>query len=331
MGRVPLDYQWIWDKYMGRSPYHSVKGAKIISTFSSGGFKSDTWGSWKQGMKGSVYFIPDFDDTEGYYKASEAWWGNWGPVLDGVSSWESAWPQIVGSDPSKPGDVSKDEKVLTSANGRDKGYMIGLSPLQYKNAFITFNDGPEAHYIGNLWPEAGTDDASSSYANMDQWSHDGWRPLVKSFNEAFASGAPASEMNARGDAVAIGAAWFKTILVDSVDCNNDTKPDGFDQGKNGLHWAVVLDPKAGAGYNLTVAGDKTQSVPLNPGLNYGSSEGGLQAGAQIIELHDPSGQIVMTATGGMCVSTEFPSGIYNSNYQVVELTDGSQPAKCQEI
>lgn len=208
--------------------------------------------------------------------------------------------------------------------------ILGMNPRPEFVQFITFNDGPEAHYVGNLWPEATTDDASSSYANMDQWSHDGWRPLVKSFNEAFASGAPASEMDTPGDAVAIGAAWFKTILVDSVDCTNDTKPDGLDQGTNALHWAVVLDPKAGADYTLTVAGDKTNSVPLDPGLNYGSSEGGLQAGAQIIELHDPSGQIVMTATGGMCVSTKCPSGIYNSNYQVIELTDGSQPANCQE-
>lgn len=93
----------------------------------------------------------------------------------------------------------------------------------------------------------------------------------------------------------------------------------------------MLSPKAGAGYTLTVAGGRTQrSVPLNPGLNYGSSEGGLRAGAQIIKLHNSSGQIVMTATGGLCVSTEFPSGIYISNYQVVELTDGSQPASCQE-
>lgn len=53
--------------------------------------------------------------------------GNWGPVLDGVSSWESAWPQIVGSDPSKPGDISKDEKVLSPATGRNKEYMIGAS------------------------------------------------------------------------------------------------------------------------------------------------------------------------------------------------------------
>lgn len=208
--------------------------------------------------------------------------------------------------------------------------ILGMDPRPDFVQFITFNDGPEAHYIGNLWPEAGADDASSSYANMDQWSHDGWRPLVKSFNEAFASAATAGEMKTPGDGIAIGAAWFKTILVDSVDCDNDTKPDGFDQGTNALHWAVVLDPKADAGYTLTVAGDKTQSVPLNPGLNYGSSEGGLQAGAQTIELHDPSGKIVMTATGGMCVSTECPSGVYNSNYQVVELTDGSQPANCQE-
>ncbi|KAK2597095.1 hypothetical protein N8I77_012963 [Diaporthe amygdali] len=208
--------------------------------------------------------------------------------------------------------------------------ILGMNPRPDFVQFITFNDGPEAHYIGNFWPEATSDGASSLYANMDQWSHDGWRPLVKSFNEAFKSGATASDMGTPDGTVAIGAAWYKTILVDSVDCDNDTKPEGFDQGTNALHWAVVLDPKAESGYTLTVAGDKAQNVPLKAGLNYGSSDDGLKAGAQIIEVHDPSGAVVMTATGGMCVSTECPSGIYNSNYQVVELTAEGKSASCKE-
>jgi len=64
-------------------------------------------------------------------------------------------------------------------------------------------------------------------------------------------------MGTPGDAAAIGAAWFKAVLVDSVVCTNDSKPDGFDQGINALHWAVVVGPKADAGYTLTVAGDQT--------------------------------------------------------------------------
>ncbi|KAH8766703.1 hypothetical protein F5883DRAFT_617262, partial [Diaporthe sp. PMI_573] len=115
--------------------------AYCSSSFLSLSITSGYGTTWKDGVKKSVYFNPDFDETEGYYEASDEWC-RW------VSSWESAWPQIADSVSSKPGDVSKDEKVPSSASGRDKGYMIGLSPLQYKNAVRNSSHSHVGCYYG---------------------------------------------------------------------------------------------------------------------------------------------------------------------------------------
>jgi len=42
-----------------------------------------------------MYFCPDFDETTGYYGGADShggWYYYWGPVVDCIFSWESAWP-----------------------------------------------------------------------------------------------------------------------------------------------------------------------------------------------------------------------------------------------
>ena len=66
---------------------------------------------------------------------------------------------------------------------------------------------------------------------------------------------------------------------------------------------------------------------MNPGLNFGLPTG-VQAGAQLLELLDSAGTVVMSATGGECVSSGCPAGMYNMNYQVAGLSTGSSGATC---
>ena len=48
---------------------------------------------WAQKAGGDdVYFVPDFDGTLGYYEADPGWWEYWGPIVDGLFSWDSVWP-----------------------------------------------------------------------------------------------------------------------------------------------------------------------------------------------------------------------------------------------
>ncbi len=88
-----------------------------------------------------MYFIPMFDDTSGYYDAasgvsipswlltsklmSTQWWSYWGGLVDGLFSWEAAWPAVGDTDLSSVGDVSLDMPVMGASSVNKKGYMIG--------------------------------------------------------------------------------------------------------------------------------------------------------------------------------------------------------------
>lgn len=78
---------------------------------------------------------------------------------------------------------------------------------------------------------------------------------------------------------------------------------------------------------VTSNGAVISTVSVNPGLNFGAPTG-VKAGAQTVQLLGPAGNVVMTATGGGCVSSGCPGGMYNMNYQVVGLSDGTAGASC---
>ena len=128
-------------------------------------------------------------------------------------------------------------------------------------------------------------------------------------------------------ATAVGAMWYKTILQ-SATCSGATQPDGWSTGTDSLTWAIVLPSgSSGMTVRLTSNGAVISTVNVNPGLNFGSPTG-VQAGAQMLELLNPAGSVVMTATGGLCVSSGCPDGMYNMNYQVIGLSKGGGNANC---
>jgi glucan endo-1,3-alpha-glucosidase len=54
----------------------------------------------------------------------------------------------------------------------------------------TWNDGPESHNFGNLWPEQNTDTQPAYYME----SHTAWQPLLSSFIAAWKNGGSATSM-----------------------------------------------------------------------------------------------------------------------------------------
>ena len=176
--------------------------------------------------------------------------------------------------------------------------------------------------------EQNNDTQPGLYANQADWSHTGWQSLLASFAAAFKAGLTASEMTTPNGEVAIGALWYKTVLQ-STQCpivdqsapeyQYSVKPNGFDSGTDQLNWAVVLPPSASEMSIRAISGGQIlSSVPLQSGLNYGAATG-LQKGQQRLELIDSSGDIVLAASGGRCVSDNCPDCIYNMNPQVVAL------------
>jgi len=53
-------------------------------------------------------------------------------VLDGLFSWEAAWPMLGGYGGNYPGDISPDQPVIAGAQQHGKGYMIGGSIFKAK-------------------------------------------------------------------------------------------------------------------------------------------------------------------------------------------------------
>lgn len=90
-----------------------------------------------------MYFVPMLDDTAGYYESASSvslpnsfissalkltsmqWWSYWGALVDGVFSWEAAWPAVGDGSTSSDGSMSPDTPVINGASDNSKGYMIG--------------------------------------------------------------------------------------------------------------------------------------------------------------------------------------------------------------
>lgn len=190
------------------------------------------------------------------------------------------------------------------------------------------NDGPESHYIGNIWPESNSDPQPAPYASQTQFPHTAWQPLITSFINAWKAGGSASSMSPPSGVPAVGAIWYKTIWQNTI-CPKDgqgmywEKPCGFDTGTDSLNWAVII-PAGSSGMQIRAISNNVilSTVNANPGLNFGSPSA-VQAGEQRLELLDAGGNIMMSTTGGRCIQTDCPDGIYNMNYHVVGLTQGN--------
>ncbi|KAI1083428.1 glycosyl hydrolase family 71-domain-containing protein [Whalleya microplaca] len=365
------DYHDLFTDFLGHSAWQSgANGHPLVTTFADGGLTNKTWQKWRDSFGNKVFLIPDFDGTKGYYSADPGWWEYWSGVVDGLFSWEASWPTRNGKGGSFPGDISPDEPVIQGVLKRNKHYMIGLSPIQYKNAYetniyrqgqlnlpermfeilehandiqyvdlITWNDGPESHYVGNIWPEQNDDVAPNLYMKA---SHTGWQRLIGSFITAFKNKSPASAMRPFGSDTVTGAYWYRSILT-SNKCDLSAarystglkdfyleKPEGFDKEKDVAAYAIVL-PDGASGWSLKVtSGGKVDTITgLKAGLNYGNAE--LKAGVQRAEIVDSSGKTVAVASGGRCVYGDTcPDCIYNMNPTVLKFGDAKDDQKCDE-
>jgi len=369
-----VDYRSLFRDFLGHGAWYlGPNGFPFVSTFSDGGLTNDAWIEWKNSLASEIYFVPNFDGTLGYYENNPGWWQYWGPVVDGLFSWESSWPLRVGKGGMFPGDVSPDVKVMRGTAEHGKSYMIGLSPLQYKNAYntnvyragannlpermrnilrmspqpdyvqaitwvssyvlgaVTFvayanvglqNDGPESHYIGNLWPEQNTDAEPTLYATQASAPHNPWRDLIQSFVAAYRKGGDETSMAPRSG-LATGCMWYKTILQ-STTCSNAKKPDGYDTAEDAVYFAVMVEKGTSHwGMQLRVTNNGVESGSHQiavDGLNYGSARI-VKAGSVEMNLLSSNGTVILTASGGECITNDCPKGIYDMNYQVIALAE----------
>lgn len=118
------DFQNLLQGYLGNSAYYRTgpNNYPVVSTFSAGALGPSDFQAFKQFYANELYFIPDFDGTQGYYTDTNGWFYAWDSVVDGVFSWETAWPAQM----TTPTNVStaSDQYVQNGAKANGKTYMI---------------------------------------------------------------------------------------------------------------------------------------------------------------------------------------------------------------
>ncbi|KAK6850592.1 hypothetical protein PG995_004773 [Apiospora arundinis] len=344
--------------YMNRGCHYKYDNKYFLSTFNAGSTTNTYWSNFFSTLskkRNQIYFVPNFDNTNGYYSSDANWWNYWGKTVDGLFTWETVWPSAAGEVT-----IDRDNKVAQGAVDHSKSYMVGLSSLQYKHwdkgngghehryrrgldtlpkrmeqildmspkaefaETITWNDAGESHYIGTLHKQGVG--AFWGYANNDEYRHTAWQPLVKSFNVAFKAGLPASGMRpVNGDDIT-GALWHRAFLKSSL-CASDPwgKPKNSGWAKDTINWAVVMpDNISGARVQVYSGGNQIYSAPVQPGLNYGSAEN-MVAGPQYVEVvRNVNGgtEQLYSKTSHVAVTANPKDNICNYNYVVDILLKG---------
>ncbi|KAF9883043.1 hypothetical protein FE257_004297 [Aspergillus nanangensis] len=338
------DHITLFNQYRDHPNYFHAgsDGFPVVSSY--GGYaEASDWASFK--ASSDIYLIPNLDDSapgsgEGgpYYTDPAGQLGAFNDIVDGYFSWESAWPASTGG----PTHVSSagDEAVMEFAHNAGKDYMMGLSSLQYKDMsdtwyrigeanlpqrmeqilslqpefteLITWNDGGESHYIGNLWEE-GYDTAPEilEYANMADWPHDAWQPLITSFIAAYRDGKTADQM-APPSGDPIGAMWYRGMLKSC----SDNPPNNADSAIDTVNYAIVI-PADSTGLKIQVSSGGTvlTTADAHAGLNYAAVPG-MVVGPQKVELLNGDGT-VLTANSVLDVTA---ASKCNFNFNVVALS-----------
>ncbi|KAI1804276.1 glycoside hydrolase family 71 protein [Daldinia bambusicola] len=332
-------HQALFSQFKDHPAHLKYNDLPVVSSYSGGNIGPDAWRNFKN--TNDVYLIPNPEADGNYYNNPEAFFQSWGDAIDGVFSWETAWPETS----ERPANVSseRDAAVKSAADAAGKAYVMGLSSLQYKHCcgdswyrggetnlpermeqilsvspefteVITWNDAGESHYIGPCWPEGLTEEILQ-YGNSDTTPHAGWQPLIASFVDAFKAGASDAGAMEPRDGDYAGAMWYRGVLTS---CNGD-KPRGSGAAVDAVNYAVVL-PRGSAGLSVRVSsgGEVLATHPAHGGLNYNSVVG-MAAGAQKIELVDGGGRVVAAAEGTVDVTNEPTNGFCNYNYYVAGL------------
>jgi hypothetical protein len=113
---------------IGQSVNYMVDGKALVTTYSDGGLQNTTWEEFKESFtETQIFFMPDFDNTTGYWTGDDGWWYYWGGVVDGLFSWESAWPPMGESAATQEGSyggVARDDPVISGCEAHGAPYMM---------------------------------------------------------------------------------------------------------------------------------------------------------------------------------------------------------------
>ncbi|RKK39610.1 hypothetical protein BFJ67_g11361 [Fusarium oxysporum f. sp. cepae] len=112
---------WCYDKKLGKDcggpKEYETSLKSFLGHFSTDRQTDKDFTAWKKSFANEMYFVPGIDDTPGFWESYPAWWDYWGDLIDGASVWESAWPEVHGTN---EGGLSRDIKAMGSLQKKGK-------------------------------------------------------------------------------------------------------------------------------------------------------------------------------------------------------------------
>ncbi|TGO43939.1 hypothetical protein BCON_0701g00020 [Botryotinia convoluta] len=353
----PSQFIPILKTYVTNSAYYTYSGQPFVSTF-NGGASSFTFGQgsvndgWKNEVQAvmsaaghPIYLIPSFQDVA----ASSSFFTTKYPTLNGTFNWNS-WPSYSAGD--SPVDTIDDTIYQKAAKAAGKGFMMGISPLQFKHIdstqnwyrrgeanlevrfdqvlsaqpdfieFQTWNDAGESHYMGNTWREPLVSDTTPEALSSIAYDHTGYWQILKSFIKVWKARKTSTEtMYPTNGKDAQGTFWHHTLLKNG-DCSADSLGLGKPVGIGGVEdsvTAVVLVASGVQGLkgSISVGGKVLGTKSLEAGFNT-MVVTNITSGAVSMSVTNAAGTVVVSGKGPLEVVNK--ANLCNYNFQVVGLS-----------
>ncbi|TGO33228.1 hypothetical protein BHYA_0259g00100 [Botrytis hyacinthi] len=352
----PSQFIPILKTYVTNSAYYTYSGQPFVSTFNGGassftfgqGSVNDGWKNEVQAVMSSaghpIYLIPSFQDVA----ASSSFFTKY-PTLNGTFNWNS-WPTYSAGD--SPVDTIDDTVYQKAAKAAGKGFMMGISPLQFKHIdstqnwyrrgeanlevrfdqvlsaqpdfieFQTWNDAGESHYMGNTWREPLVSDTTPEALSSIAYDHTGYWQILKSFIKVWKEGKTSTQtMYPTNGKDAQGTFWHHTLLKNG-DCSGDSLGLGKPVGIGGVEdsvTAVVLVASGVTGLkgSISVGGKVLGTKSFDAGFNT-MVVSNITTGAVSMSVTNAAGTVVVSGKGPLEVVNK--ASLCNYNFQVVGLS-----------
>ncbi|KAL1617546.1 hypothetical protein SLS56_010949 [Neofusicoccum ribis] len=352
----PGSFLPVFEQYAVNENYYKFENKPFVSTFNGGIMQNG--GDWtrnlREGMEAdgvTPYFVSDF----GLYSSSSASASSsiMGSLrtysaVDGVFSWETAWPSQDDGIASILSSVT-DKVGLDAAHATGKSYLMPLSSHQFKHIdglgnwyrrgeltlpnrmkqilelgpefvmLLTWNDAGESHYIGNVWNESiSTSEATQKY--VDNYDHSAWQDVIAPFIDAYKNkdATDVSEILPLNNGNFTGAVWYRPLLKDAS-CAGDYlgKPVGWENAQDTVNFAIVLPAEtSGVKINVYSGEQLLKSFDGKAGLN-AEAVLGMTTGAQKVELVNADGTVIGAGLSKEDVAAD--ADFCNFNYHVVHV------------
>ncbi|KAH7032195.1 glycoside hydrolase [Macrophomina phaseolina] len=351
----PTSFLPIFEQYASNDTYYKHDGKPFISTFNGGIMQNG--GEWTRKFREAIeadnitpYFVSDFGlYSSSSASASESIMGSLSTysAVDGVFSWETAWPSQNDGLASILSSVT-DKVGSDAAHATGKSYLMPLSSHQFKHIdglgnwyrrgeltlpnrmkqilelspefvmLLTWNDAGESHYIGNVWQESiSTSEATKKY--VDDFDHSAWQDVISPFISAYKNDAKdETEILPLNNGNFTGAMWYRPLLKDAS-CSGDYlgKPIGWENAQDTVNFAIVL-PAETSGVKINVYSGDTllKSFDGKAGMNAQAVQG-MRAGAQKVEVVGADGNVIGAGLSKVDVAAD--ADFCNFNYHVVHV------------